>query len=65
MRAANVLMPGSALEMLCGPCSVSSLRSRCNTLYAVRAVDTRELGVAAVGGGRQMALESTEAAAVG
>ena len=35
------------------------------TLQSVRAVDTRQLGVAAVGRGRQVALESREAAAVG
>lgn len=34
-------------------------------LVAVRAVDTKQLGVAAVGGGGQVALECRETAAVG
>ena len=34
-------------------------------LVGVCAVDTKQLGVAAVGGGRQVALECREAAAVG
>ena len=35
------------------------------TRLSVHSADSRQLGVAAVGGGRQMALEPREAAAVG